>query len=621
MTILEEKITTGNVLLEAKEYKKAIQAYQEAIKESTIVEQKIDIYNTLGRIELTLGNNAKAINNFIESLKLHQELPEEKAIPLKINRATILNNLGLITIKTNPKEAMKYHKEALIIFKEAFEENKNNFAIHLANTHYSYGDAAYAKGDYYMAKKQYKDAVTLYDTLKKNHNVEPFIANAYYNLGNVYTDENNVYDARTNYLRALKIFRKLAEKEPEAFRSLVAATFNNLAVTAKTMYKYSDAITYYENALKEYETLIELDRETFLPFYAATLNSIGIVYTEQHEVKDDYDSFGLTGFSGFGTLSTDNSIDNKEKKEEIEKLRKQKALTYYAKAIEIYSELVVNHPELYSHYLATCHHNLGVLYDTKSDYKKAEESFEKALKIRRDLAKQQPEFFNLDVCVTLFNIVTMYQNLLEQTVNIGFKDISLKILEEITVRLESYKEDKRPILESMRSDLTYFKNYFKRINEEYLDVFDAIVKENAVIEKINETFDPSEKLKMQKHVVNLYYTLLQKHPNNPRLKEVLLNAYIKYSWFALRSNELSIAEKAIENGFKMDKNSLNLKANEGHLYLLKGDISKFRAIYKSIKNEINSENNSYDKIIKHDLEILKRDGLLSKYKISELITG
>lgn len=610
MTVFEDKIATANIFVGDKKYQEAIGFYQEAIEETTIPEQKIDLYNSIGRLYLSLQKINEAVNNFEKSLEVHNTLSEEKATLLSVNKAGILNNLGVLKVKNNPKAAIKYHKEALEIFKKAFENNPTNFALHIANTHYSYADSSYAKGDYYMAKTQYKEAIKSFQAIGENEKTLPFIANAHYNMGNVYADEDNVYDARNNYLKALKIFKKLTEDQPLTYRALIAATFNNLAVTAKTMYKYGDAITYYENSLKEYEILVKEDKNTFLPFYAATLNSIGIIYSEQHEVKDDYDSFGLTGFSGFGTLSTDNSIGNKEKKEQLEKFRKEKALAYYLKAIEYYNELVINEPEMYSHYLATCYHNLGVLYDTSFDYKKAEESFEKALFIRRDLAKQQPEAFNLDVCVTLFNIVTMYQNLLEKTVDIDFKKASLDILDEIAIRLKMYESDQRTIVQSMRSDLTYFKNYFNKINEEYLNIFDAIVKENAVIEKINETFNPSEKLSMQKHIINLYYVLFEKYPNNRRLKEVLLNSYVRYSWFALRSNELTIAEKAISNGYNIDEKSLNLKANEAHLFLLKNDIDKFKEIYKSIKDKNNEENKSFDKIIREDLDVLKNDGVL-----------
>ncbi len=614
MTELENNITAANILVEEKKYNQAIELYIESLNYTDFEEQKLDILNTIGRLYLGLQDNEKAILYFEKSIEIHNQLNAEKAAKLIVNKATILNNLGILSVKHTPKKAMKFHKEALAIFEE-ITQNKPEYNVHLANTHYSYADAAYAKGDYYMAKKQYKDAIKQYTEIGESDATFPFIANAYYNLGNVYADENAVYDAKSNYLKGLKIFRKLAENNPKSYKSLVAATFNNLAVVAKTMYQYSDAITYYENSLKEYEFLIQEDKNTFLPFYAATINSIGIIYSEQHEVKDDYDSFGLTGFSGLGTLSTDNSIDNKEKKNQLEKYRKDKALGYYLKAIDIYTELATHQPELYTHYLATAHHNLGVLYDTMSDFKKAEESFEKALNIRRDLAKQQPEAFNLDVCVTLFNVVTMYQTLLEQTVEMGFKDQSLKILEEIETRLVYYKEDERPIVQSMFSDLKYFKDYFSVINNEYLDVFDAIVKENAVIEKINETSAPAEKLLMQKHVINLYYSLYEKYPKNPRLKEVLLNAYVKHSWFALRSNELSLAEFSIKSGLKLDKDNLNLKANEALLFLIRKNESKFKEIYDQLIVMDNEENKSYSKVFREDIEVLNRDGVLTDYKI------
>jgi len=621
MTKFEDAITTANVLINNNNYQEAISSFKDAVICTEIPEQKIDIYNGIGRLYLSLNDNKNAFESFKNSLDIHNSLSDEKQKQLQANKATILNNLGVLIVKNDPKQAMKYHKEALELFEDFSKDNEaQNIDAHIANTNYSYADAAYGKGDYYMAKKQFKDAITIYNKLENSEISAPFIANAHYNLGNIYLDEDNVYDARNNYVKALKIFRALTEVHPQAYRSLVAATFNNLAVTAKSMYKYTDAITYYQNALKEYKLLIQDDKETFMPFYAATLNSIGIIYSEQHEVKNDYDSLGLTGFSGFGSLSTDNSVDKREQKNEVDKQRQEKAQEFYKKAINVYKELIVDEPELYSHYLATSFHNLAVSYDINSDYKTAEENFEKALSIRRELAEKHPQEFNLDVCVTLFNIVTMYQNLLEQTVNIGFKNAALKILDEIEKRMRFYTEDKRPLVEGMRSDLTYFKEYFTTVNEEYLDVFDAIVKENAVIEKINETSSPTEKLNMQKHVINLYYMLSEKYPDNPRLNEVLLNAYIKYSWFALRSNNIGIAEKAIATGLKIDKNSLNLKANNALLQLLKNDIAKFKEIYSEIKNQENEDKKTFEQVIAKDLIVLERDGAIQKELIAKLFS-
>lgn len=610
MTTFEETIASANVLIGNKNYQDAISQYEDAVFKTDMPEQKIDIYNTIGRIYSALNEINSAVTSFEKSLEVHHNLSEEKAIKLMVNKASILNNLGVIVLQKNAKQAIKYHKEALEIFLKQDETHPNVFTLHIANTHYSYGDACYLKKDYFMAKKQFKEAINVYLSLKDNPETQPLIANSYYNLGNIYTDEDNVFDARNSYLKGLKIFRKLTEAQPEAYRSLLAATFNNLAVTAKTMYKYADAIVYYENALKEYEILIEQDRDTFLPFYASTLNSIGIVYTEQHEIKDDYASEGLSGFSGFGILSVDNLKD--ERKETAAKFQKEKAVEYYQKALKVYDDLTENEPETYTHYVATCLHNLGVLFDGKKEFKIAEEHYEKALNIRRYLAEKQPEAFNLDTCVTLLNITTMYQNLLEQTGEIGFRTEGLKILKEIEERLSIYGDNQKPVILSMKSDTQYFTKYFNEVDAEYLDVLDRFGMADAITEKIKETLVPTEKLKLQKDIVNLMFILKEKYPNNERVQTELLNTYTQYSWFALRSNEILLAEKAIENGFKNNPESLSLKANQGHLYLIKNELEKAKNCYNSLKRITNEDNESFIKVLVSDFEVLKSDGVLTK---------
>jgi len=608
MTTFEENISTANVLAGNKKYLEAIQSFTKAVEKTSIPEQRIDIYNTIGKLYLSSNDLNNAIQSFEKSLEIHRNLSKEKATDLKVNKAVILNNLGVISLKSNTKKAISCHKEALQIFKDASELNPDNFIFHTANTHYSYGDACYLHKDYFMAKKQYKEAIAVYESLEEHPSIQPLIANSYYNLGNIYTDEDNVFDARNNYLKALKIFRVLAEDNPESYKSLVAATFNNLAVTAKTMYKFDDAIVYYENALKEYEYLIEIDRTTFLPFYASTLNSIGIVYTEQHEVKDDYASEGLSGFSGFGTLSAANIKD--EKKEKAAAFQKEKAVEFYLKAEKAYSELVTNESETYSHYIATIHHNLGVLYDSKKDFEQAEDYYQKALTTRRYLAKDQPKAFNLDTCVTLLNITTMYQNLLEQTGDIRLKTESLKILKELEERLNVYGNTEKPLILHMKSNIQYFSQYFKGINKEFLAVSEAISKADAITEKITETIIPSEKLKLQKHIVNLLYILRVKYPDNERLQVEILNTYIQYSWFALRSNKIALAEKALEGGFKINPDSLTLKANQAHVHLVKNENDEAKEIYSMLKSQFNTENESFKKVLEKDIEVLKKDGVL-----------
>ena len=608
MTTYTEDISAANALLNENKLEEAILLFEKAIDKTEFEEQQIDLANSIGRLYLNINQLDKAEEYFEKSLGFHNNLSEEKAGNLSVNKATILNNLGAIFMNKDLKKTIKYHKEALKIFLVAFEANPETYSIHLGNTHYSLAEGYYKKEGFFLAKKHFKEAVKIYESIKEeNKTLAVLKGNAFYNLGNIYTDENNVYDARTNYLKAFKLFSVLAEENPRAYRPILAATLNNLGVTAKSMYVYSDAIKYYEKALEQYELLLDLNKEFFLPFYAGTLNSLGVIYTEQHEVKDEYDSGGLSGFSGFGALSADNTID--ENKIQLENERKEKALTYYKKAAEVYNELSEKEPETYTHYLATVLHNLGVLNDDKKDYENAKTYYKQALDIRKFLAEKQPEAFNLDVCATLLNMVTMFQNLLESTGEMEYKTKALNTLKEIETRLNGYS-DKLPVVLSMKSDTQYFTQYFNKIDQEYLEVLNAFTKVDLYSEEIKSSISPVVKLKFQKEILNLLYSLYLKYPNNEQLQTELLTVYIDYSWFALRNNDVAIAEKAIENGFKLNEDSLALKANKAHLLLLKNDLDAAKEIYLSLKELSKNEQENFKKMLETDLTVLQKDGVL-----------
>ncbi len=98
----ENNIQTANVLLGNQEYERAVEYYQLALPEAPFVEHKIDILNVISRAFLTLNQVEKAVGTFEQSLRLHQELPEDKASLLKVNKAAILNNLGSLYFSTLP---------------------------------------------------------------------------------------------------------------------------------------------------------------------------------------------------------------------------------------------------------------------------------------------------------------------------------------------------------------------------------------------------------------------------------------------------------------------------------------------------------------------------------------
>jgi tetratricopeptide (TPR) repeat protein len=145
----------------------------------------------------------------------------------------------------------------------------------------------------------------------------------------------------------------------------------------------------------------------------------------------------------------------------------KKGIDYYEKALQLYQKLAYSSPELYTHYVATTTHNLGVIYDEMKEYNTALEYYTKALDIRRDLAAKEPIAFNMDTSVTLLNIITLYHSRLENEKNLVYQEPAKVLIEEAETRLK-YAESEIPVLKSMKSDLEYFKEFFDEIDESKL---------------------------------------------------------------------------------------------------------------------------------------------------------
>jgi tetratricopeptide (TPR) repeat protein len=72
-------------------------------------------------------------------------------------------------------------------------------------------------------------------------------------------------EARIEYEEALKIYRELAEKEPETYLPYVAATLNNLGILDRVQNRPEEARKAFEEALKIYKSFAKQDPDQFSP--------------------------------------------------------------------------------------------------------------------------------------------------------------------------------------------------------------------------------------------------------------------------------------------------------------------------------------------------------------------
>src|SRR5260221_559146 len=121
-------------------------------------------------------------------------------------------------------------------------------------------------------------------TRKDGKNAEP--ADTRNNLGILDSDKNRMKDARKKYEEALKIYRELAQKDPEIYLPYVATMLNNLGILDSAGNRMKEARKENEEALKTFRELAQKNPETYLPYVAATLNNVGMLDRDQNRIAE-----------------------------------------------------------------------------------------------------------------------------------------------------------------------------------------------------------------------------------------------------------------------------------------------------------------------------------------------
>ena len=563
-TTFEDRLQNAAVFLQEDKLQDSIEEYSEALQHTENQDQKIALYTVLGRLYQRLKMPKKAITAFQKSLKL-LEAAQLKDQTSEI--ASVHNNLAAAFLLTDVSMAISHYKEALAIYEKLNKTADSAYNSHCANTLFAIGEAFVQNEKAQLAKSNYKKAIRLYESLPDMISLQ---ARAHYQLGIIYTDEFNLFDAKTQYAKALTLYEKLASEGNPPNAAIMAALHNNMAITYKSMGEYPKVIDAYERSLELYRALTVTHPDVFLPYVAATLSSLGISFANTQELD--------------------------------------KAVSYMRQAVDTYNTLSDSSPDQYTHYLATALHNLGLFYFEDRDLLQAEHFLTEALMLRKKLVMTQPEAFGPDVCATALNLVELYQTSLEDQLDISYRTKSLGLLQEVEELLKSYKDD-RVVLKNMRNDCTYYQKYFNEISLETLSLQYLTKKASEFKEEINSTILPSEKFIFQEKLISLLEEKQALFPENNELNALLTMAYNDLAWLLLRMNQPKKAQTFIKKGQTLDNNSLLLKCNLAHCFLLKKEPKKALDHYITLLETDANLQENFMSIIQKDLETLVKDGV------------
>ncbi|MGP1582085.1 MAG: tetratricopeptide repeat protein [Porphyromonas endodontalis] len=272
--------------------------------------------------------------------------------------------------------------------------------------HFKYALLLQSLNDFKKARRHYEEALQILRKLaKKNPEAyKPDVAKILNNLGVLLSDTNDLKKAQDYYEEALHILRELTQKNPEAYLPDVAASLNNLGVLLCDTNDLKQAQDHYEEALQIRRELAQQNPEAYLPDVAASLNNLGSLLSDTNDLK--------------------------------------KAQDYYEEALHILRELTQKNPEAYLPDVAASLNNLGVLLCDTNDLKQAQDHYEEALQIRRELAQQNPEAYLPDVAASLNNLGSLLSDTNDLKKAQDYYEEALHILRELTQKNpEAYLPD------------------------------------------------------------------------------------------------------------------------------------------------------------------------------------
>lgn len=205
-------------------------------------------YNTIGRANLNMGNYETALANFLISLKLKEEMGDQKGI------ASSYNNIGIIyyyrgdyekaldnylkslkireEINDKPGAAMTYSNIGTVyVNQENYEKALPSFYKYLkvsieigdkqgmCNSYNNIGLVYYFQGVLSKSKKTTSEKMTLaLENYSKSLKLSEEIGNrqgivtSYNNIGNIYEHQENYEKALSTHLKSLKISEDIGDK-------------------------------------------------------------------------------------------------------------------------------------------------------------------------------------------------------------------------------------------------------------------------------------------------------------------------------------------------------------------------------------------------------------------------
>jgi len=284
---------------------KAIEYYTRSLKIQEQINDnkgKATVLNNLAYIYNNQGDVRMALNYFHKSLKIQEEIKDKKGMGIS------LNNLGLIY------DAQKDYANALAYYNKSLNVRKSiNDKLGITSSLINISSIKIASGDTLNAINYLKECITL----QKEINNEIGMAFSLNNLGTIYLWQGNLNDALDYLTKSLKISERIEDIDGMVF------SLNGLALVNIKQGNINEA---YLFAAKSMNLAQKLGFPVNIKNSAATLKQI---FQKQNKHKEAFKMYELE-------ITMRDSINNQETQKAT--IKKQLQYAYEKKELETKAE-------------------------------------------------------------------------------------------------------------------------------------------------------------------------------------------------------------------------------------------------------------------------------------------
>ena len=237
---------------------KALSTVSEPAMKNALLNSLAKAYNNMGVISMHLGDKTTALEYYMSSLKIREEIGDELGI------ATCLNNIGFFVQhhEGDFKKALDYYLRGLSIREDAGDK------IGIANSLNNIGAVYFTQGNVHSSLGYY------YRSLKIEQEIgnKPGISTCLNNIGTIYDSQGDIHNALEIYLKSLKIKEEIGDKKG------IAACLSNIGRIYNHQDNLQQALACYSRSLKILE---EIGNQYGI---ATSLNHIAITYKDHGDM-------------------------------------------------------------------------------------------------------------------------------------------------------------------------------------------------------------------------------------------------------------------------------------------------------------------------------------------------